>query len=899
MISPQIALIAARARLDAEDWEGALLGLLGVFRDLRHPRLADVIDRVSERVVRPPIAAASVAARTEAWLALATKRDPLDVGRLLATPWPGTWTAAKPRLTALAGFDDPRVSMALCRVLEATPYDTYKSSGFYAPLLRQIVRIGDLRALPLLEADLERTRTSYWQETTRPLVMRAGTELRKLTPPLLDEAAERALSTLEALFAGAQTAARGAKKSEAELLGAIWAALDDDAPRAVYADFLMERGDPRGELVAIQLRGDADDAARRRARALLAKHGKEWLGPLERLLDKQGREVRRGFLARGTLRLKSSDAKLGPDFTDPRWNTLEDLRLGGWREQERVEELAALPWFSNLRALRGVNLRGAASLAENRHLRELEIVLDDDEDLADEDERRLQTVGAGFAAVRSLFGERTLSMLGRLVETPLGARLTRLGFVDAEYPLSALIALATQRASIEELVATSDRRHFSACWRITVRRDADGAFTRVRVEPDVDATELPSALELAAALDRLPRFTEVVVRSHLGHAFSQGDLQRLDAALSRCRGARIEVPWQRIATAALPEDARGVTLYYDFGDRHDAGVAAVLEAVKRPPLSLALDVMDIDGKAMRELGTEAPLAATRKTLAKKRTFVVGLGQKGDPGSKVEVYRGSVHLRTWVNRARRGAFLDWYVETTASTGCAAFATHVRERDAEDLLPPSLRVLWLTTIEPWLDERIPFSVIEDAARRIGDGTIVARRVPSGMLLCLGDSPADPPPKEVARAFRGALMAALWQGWEKRLGFVPTAWLVEHLAPLLGKHGFTRTRGDEALQSYDFVGSHPAGACCLTLDTAGELSEELVVRVRARQMPGREAFDFETATVDDRRAMRSVWFEKLPVGTKALAQVARKSAAEALETTWIPWFTPPPPEPARRRR
>lgn len=39
---------------------------------------------------------------------------------------------------------------------------------------------------------------------------------------------------------------------EANLLDAIWRSPDDDAPRLVYADFLTERGDPRGELIQVE-----------------------------------------------------------------------------------------------------------------------------------------------------------------------------------------------------------------------------------------------------------------------------------------------------------------------------------------------------------------------------------------------------------------------------------------------------------------------------------------------------------------------------------------------------------------------------------------------------------------------------------------------------------------------
>jgi hypothetical protein len=63
-------------------------------------------------------------------------------------------------------------------------------------------------------------------------------------------------------------------------------------PRLVYADYLEESGDPRGELIRIQCelasdhheRGDAFRAALLdRERELLAEHGDEWLAPLRAL----------------------------------------------------------------------------------------------------------------------------------------------------------------------------------------------------------------------------------------------------------------------------------------------------------------------------------------------------------------------------------------------------------------------------------------------------------------------------------------------------------------------------------------------------------------------------------------------------------------------------------------
>jgi uncharacterized protein (TIGR02996 family) len=75
--------------------------------------------------------------------------------------------------------------------------------------------------------------------------------------------------------------------TEADLVAGIVAAPDDDAPRTVYGDWLLDRGDPRGDLLIAQCalaRADADDRPiaetgplRDRVRALIASHGASWL----------------------------------------------------------------------------------------------------------------------------------------------------------------------------------------------------------------------------------------------------------------------------------------------------------------------------------------------------------------------------------------------------------------------------------------------------------------------------------------------------------------------------------------------------------------------------------------------------------------------------------------------
>ena len=87
--------------------------------------------------------------------------------------------------------------------------------------------------------------------------------------------------------------------TEAELVAAVAAEPDDDAPRLVYADWLTQRGDPRGELMHLQIARAAMIAGDERAKetdarieALLEAHRATWLGKLA-LLAKHG--IRFGF----------------------------------------------------------------------------------------------------------------------------------------------------------------------------------------------------------------------------------------------------------------------------------------------------------------------------------------------------------------------------------------------------------------------------------------------------------------------------------------------------------------------------------------------------------------------------------------------------------------------------
>jgi uncharacterized protein (TIGR02996 family) len=84
--------------------------------------------------------------------------------------------------------------------------------------------------------------------------------------------------------------------TEAKLLAAIRAEPDDDDPRLVLADYLTDRGDPRGEYIAYELaaQSSVNTEARARAEALLARHELDWIAPLP--VPVASWEFRRGLL---------------------------------------------------------------------------------------------------------------------------------------------------------------------------------------------------------------------------------------------------------------------------------------------------------------------------------------------------------------------------------------------------------------------------------------------------------------------------------------------------------------------------------------------------------------------------------------------------------------------------
>lgn len=177
------------------------------------------------------------------------------------------------------------------------------------------------------------------------------------------------------------------------LFDAVYASPDDDVPRLVLADALLESGDVRGEFIATQIamaRGEASPDVMARARELERQREMEWAGRLSKCLRV---EYRRGFPwvvhVRTTARTAAEWATVGVVIVDePRHDFTAVLDTGrSFKSLERLSGvdaanvMGAAKWRTpKLRAidlLAGVDAAGVKALSSLPTLAELSIGVGD------------------------------------------------------------------------------------------------------------------------------------------------------------------------------------------------------------------------------------------------------------------------------------------------------------------------------------------------------------------------------------------------------------------------------------------------------------------------------------------------------------------------------------------
>ena len=349
-----------------------LAELLALWPTQRDPALADAIDLVSGRARVEPFVG-SVQERIAAWTLASAQPDQL--ARVLSQFPIGGIAQGLEQLERLASADDPRVATRLIACLEDPPYRSPAALEFWRRAIQIIEALRDPRAIAALAHQAKRAQAEFAPPMGR-LVERellAALGRMKTTLRNVEPAPEHA-----ALLARLRPRLRGDRQAD-ELLAEIHERPEDDAPRLVYADYLAQRGDPRGEFINLQIneaRGQATRESKRREKELLERHGLTWLGDLQPVINKTGLKYRRGF-PDSVVFSANNEAQVEKLMGHPAWATIRSLTMDGhWRFQSRVDAMILDPVFRSLRELHGYTsfelLRALGSSATPRAITTLE-----------------------------------------------------------------------------------------------------------------------------------------------------------------------------------------------------------------------------------------------------------------------------------------------------------------------------------------------------------------------------------------------------------------------------------------------------------------------------------------------------------------------------------------------
>ncbi len=303
--------------------------LLVTWRKTRDPALADAIEKA---------------------LPLAELASPIDEAK-----------TTKAHLTAMMQLvnrpADPRVATILVGQLEKPRYTAQSGKPTWRLVLDELGGVhADPRTIARLAPLIERYRFIFGATVMADWMIN---QMKKLVASLRERFPNVTLP------ATPKEAAPKSNKptSEAAFIASIAVDPDDDAPRLVFADWLLERNDPRGEFMTLQFRrhrGDAlsvEDEAREAA--LIKAHAAKWLGPFASC-------TRDWRFERGCLAACALDGKKFPaeSVNHPFWATVKELGIGrrGKTSDKTTRDIVMAPVMRQLRGLRDVPAVALASI---------------------------------------------------------------------------------------------------------------------------------------------------------------------------------------------------------------------------------------------------------------------------------------------------------------------------------------------------------------------------------------------------------------------------------------------------------------------------------------------------------------------------------------------------------
>ena len=435
-------------------------------------------------------------------------------------------------------------------LFRALPYTSDSSKPFWLEAFALAAELDDPLLLQLEEIGATwkvRPRIAGWFQQRNSETLDAIRASWPGGPPALGAEARALLERIrEQLTSPAESRA---EQTEENLLAGIWSHPDDDGPRLVYADFCQERGDERGEFIALQYKDKLTAADRKRVKALLTAHEREWIGPIEPVVAKKV-VFERGFPSVVTVRFKHAKdvVELGDH---PAWATCTQLSYGDASfpaERHKRPAVQHVPASARTAAkiigpvgndgLRGMLEAGGPWSVEELHLR-----LDDLrywKQLCDSD--RFPTVRRLYLRLNSSFD------LERLWTASIGASLTVLGIHGRE----------------------SVRPFYEACWsrpldrlilgqtNLALTHGPGGRFSEAELTVDRRMAYGGLNFHISRVLDLPPKaLTRLVVKGRVTR--EQEDEIVAFASEHQRRLAEVVLPKRKLELEASSQSWAGVT----------------------------------------------------------------------------------------------------------------------------------------------------------------------------------------------------------------------------------------------------------------------------------------------------------------------------------------------------
>jgi hypothetical protein len=335
------ALSATLAALDRRAYHRALDELLRAFAARRAAPLIELIEAVSARL--PVVPAVRTPRGLGRFMRIEGLQRPADVPSQLAGH---EVVGGLPALSKRP--PDPRIAAELLATLAKLPQKSLAAKSYYEPLFEGVVRMRDPRSLARLRAlrpKLAGFGVAAMRQWMQQQLEDAIAALEAVPPDTLTPEEAALAARLSAVLIDEHALKDRGGRDLRALEDEVYEHPEDDRPRVRLADRLLDATDPRGELIALQLRiGDDEPTRVERARVnvIVRDHRERILGPLAPWLCVEGLVFERGFPARGRVR-----AELAPRGALParEWATFVELDLAN---EHRFAELICGP----LRGLR-------------------------------------------------------------------------------------------------------------------------------------------------------------------------------------------------------------------------------------------------------------------------------------------------------------------------------------------------------------------------------------------------------------------------------------------------------------------------------------------------------------------------------------------------------------------